>query len=62
MFSKFHLKKLIWNKIPTLNTHIKKNFSAHANVAQEVSSSGENLSSRFHQIYLKELEKLEKSS
>lgn len=62
MFSKFHLKKVVFNKLPNIGTFSRRYFSTHSKVAQETAPAGENLSARFHSIYLKELEKLEKSS
>ena len=60
MFSKFNLKKFVYNKLPSIN---RRFFSAPSKVKEDISTpSSENLSARFHQIYLTELDKLEKSS
>jgi hypothetical protein len=63
MLSKFHLKKLIYNQIPSINSIGRRFFSSASKSKEGVSASqSESLSSRFHQIYLTELDKLEKSS
>lgn len=60
MITKFHLKKYVYSKLPNFN---RRFFSTPTKVIEDVgTTSNENLSSRFHQIYLTELEKLEKSS
>lgn len=63
MLSKFHLKKLVYNKLPYINTFGRRFFSATSHTNEGASATqSESLSSRFHQIYLTELDKLEKSS
>jgi len=60
MMSKFNLKKLFHNNLPNFN---RRFFSSPSKVKEDVgTTSNDNLSARFHQIYLTELEKLEKSS
>jgi hypothetical protein len=57
------LKKLIYNKLPSINSIGGRYFSSASKSKEGVSASqSESLSSRFHQIYLTELDKLEKSS
>ena len=60
MISKFYLKKFDYKKLTSFS---KRFFATPSKTQEDVgNSSNDNLSARFHQIYLTELEKLEKSS
>ena len=57
MFNKFGLK-LSKDSLNILNKQVIRNFSTAAKAAP---AQGENMSQRFHEIYVKELDKLQKT-